>query len=131
MKILRGDKCQMSPVTPCQHLLTNKYVTPKHVILYTVGKIIENWTTFLLTKISENVLNESKKRNKFEKLRHHFWSNFVKIESVLNPDILYIVEKIISWWVTFLSTKMSENMLNKSKKRKVWKKFEKWRHHFW
>ena len=84
-------------------------------ISYTVGKYFSCWTTFLLTKKSENVLNVSKKPYKMSKWRHHFpkfWHLFQTIEYYIPLERIFHAEqlfcllkslKMYSMWVKSLT----------------------------
>ena len=78
-------------------------MSPNIGILYIVGKSFSCWTTFLLTKKSENVLNVSKRRQKVSKWRHHFPKIW---------HLLQINKKDFSCRLTFLLTKRSKNVLS-------------------
>ena len=81
-------------------------------ILYTVGKLIQFWTTFLLTKKPGNELTKSNKCLKVL-LWRHFFRNFLTLQ---NPDMLYTVGKLIISCTTFLLMKKPINEFTKSNK---------------
>ena len=66
-------------------------------ISYTVGKDFSRWTTFLLTKKSENVLNMSKMSKKVSKWRHlffKFWHLFQTIECYIPLERIFQVKQL-------------------------------------
>ena len=81
-------------------------------VLYINQSQIKSWTTFLLTKKYENVLNVSKlSPNAYDVIRTKLYSK----SNGSNIQVLYINGSQIENLTTLLLTKKSENVLNVSK----------------